>query len=208
MHASELRPMTPDAVVLETHGAARRSPLAMWRHSLLQLFAIVALLCVGRQVQASPIVYTLTTLVGINGSVLNGTITVDDADANGAIIASEVVAWAFTSTGSVNFSFSSATAGAGFNLLGTPGGVSATPTTLSFNFGSVVPNDPFMNFFAPGGISLQFLETAQGGSDPVSWIALTPPGDRGHWPTNVFATASGPVGVKAQSWNQIKLLYR
>jgi hypothetical protein len=206
MQASRLRGMTPDAAVIGTHGAASRSPSAKWRHLLLRLFAVVALLCVGRLVHASPIVYTLNPLVGINGSVLTGTITVDDADNNGAIVASEIVAWSFTSTGGVSFSFSSATAGAGSQCLGTPGGFSATPTTLSFNFGSVVPNDPFANFFVPGAV-VQLEETAQGGPDPVNWSTGIV-SDRGHWPTDVIATAPGPVGVRAQTWTDIKLLYR
>jgi hypothetical protein len=206
MQASGLRGMTPDAAVTEAHGAASQSHSAKWRRSLLRLFAMVAMLCVGRLVHASPIVYTLNPLLGVNGSLLNGTITVDDADNNGAIVASEIVAWSFTSSGAVSFSFSSATAGAGFQLLGTPGGVSATPTTLSFNFESVVPNDPFMDFFAPG-VGVQLLETAQGGADPVSWSTGSV-ADRGHWPSDVIATASGPVGVRARTWTEIKRLYR
>ena len=207
MTTSGLRRMTPDAGLIGTRGAAGHSATASGRHALLRGLAVAALLCVGLQAQASPVLYSLIPLTGINGSLLSGTITVDDADNNGAIIASEIVSWSFVSTGPVSFAFNSSTAGAGFQLLGTPGGVSATPTTLSFNFGSVVPNDPFMNFFAPG-VAVQLLETAQGGADPVSWNTGVPPGDRGHWPTNVIATASGPVGISARTWTEIKRLYR
>lgn len=206
MHASRSRATTPEATVLETHRLASKSPAARAQSAIIQMLAIVALLSAARLVHASPITYTLTPLTGVNGSQLTGTITVDDADNNGAIVGSEIVSWAFSSTDFVVFSFSSATPGAGSQCLGSPGGFSATPTTLSFNFGSVVANDPFANFFA-SATTVQLVETAQGGPDPVSW---TGPGhsDRGHWPSNVFATAPGPVGVRTPTWTAIKLLYR
>lgn len=207
MHTSGLRGMRLATEVMGTHAAERRSLRANRTPSFLALIAMVAVLCVGGRVQASPVVYTLNTLTGINGSQLNGTITVNDADNNGAIVASEIVAWSFTSTGPITFAFSSATASAGFQLLSTPGSVSATPTELSFNFGSLVPNDPFMSFFAPG-VSLQLLTSAQGGVDPVVWNQGVPPGERGHWPTNVIATASVPVEARSHTWAQIKRLYR
>ena len=208
MQASRSRATTPDASVHETCSVSSRSPSEKSRCGITQAIAVVALSSVVSLAHASPTTYTLNPLIGVNGSMLTGTITIDDADNNGAIVASEIVAWSFTSTGVVSFSFSSGTLSAGSQCLGSPGGLSVTPTTLSFNFGSVVPNDPFVVFFSPGN-AFELLETAQGGSESVVWNSPGPGHvDRGHWPSNVIATAPEPVGVRARTWSEIKLLYR
>jgi len=72
------------------------------------IFALVfvALIGVSSPLRAMPIQYTLSQLTGIGGSLLNGSITVDDQDMDGLVVRTEITAWDFTSTGgSVAFSF-------------------------------------------------------------------------------------------------------
>jgi hypothetical protein len=71
------------------------------------IFALVfvALIGVSSPLRAMPIQYTLSQFTGIGGSVLNGSITVDDQDMDGLVVRTEITAWDFTSTGSVAFSF-------------------------------------------------------------------------------------------------------
>ena len=155
--------------------------------NFIRTFTVLAVLSAAGLAHASPITYTLTPLTGVGGSQLTGTITVDDVDANSFIVSSEILAWSFQSTGSVSFSFDSPSGG-GFQCLGANGCFGATPTTLTFNFGSTTPNDPFAQFFS-GTSVVQFLETAQGGADPVSWRADSFVVERGHYSSNVIATA-------------------
>ncbi len=118
--------------------------------------------------QAVPITYNLSFTDPPD--TLSGTITTDGTI--GPIHFANITAWSFTQLGpNVAFSINSADPGAGFQCLGTNGCFTATATTLSFNFGSLVPNDPFTNYFTPVGI-VQFVEFAQGGSEPISAFAL------------------------------------
>jgi hypothetical protein len=205
MKASRSRELNPDALVFEMRSVTSKCR-SKTRSAVIHVLTFVALLGVARPAQASTIIYTLEPLTGMNGSILTGTITINDADNNGAIVGSEIVAWSFSSEGPVGFSFGSGSSGAGFQCLGSPGCFTATATTLAFNFGSTTPNNPFANFFVSGN-ALQFLETAQGGPNPVSWNAPASV-DRGHWVDNVFATAPAPVSVTTQTWTQIKTRYR
>lgn len=139
--------------------------------------------------QAEAIIYNFIPVTGINGSVFTGYITVNDADNNDWITAAEISLWSFTSTGLFNFSISSEDLGAQFQNIGTLGAFSVTPSTLSFDFGSTVANDPYANFQSDQ-YSIQFLITAQGGSNPVTWAdANLATSDSGHYASNVIATA-------------------
>jgi len=71
------------------------------------VFALVfvALIGVSGPVRAMPIQYTLSQFIGTAGSVLNGSITVDDQNMDGLIVGTEITAWDFTSVGSIAFSF-------------------------------------------------------------------------------------------------------
>ena len=72
------------------------------------IFALVfvALIGVSSPLRAMPIQYTLSQFTGIGGSVLNGSITVDDQDMDGEVTSLEITAWDFMSTGKVDFIFS------------------------------------------------------------------------------------------------------
>ena len=71
------------------------------------IFALVFVALIGMSgaVRAMPIQYTLNQFIGVGGSVLNGSITVDDQNMDGLIVGTEITAWDFTSVGSVAFSF-------------------------------------------------------------------------------------------------------
>lgn len=151
--------------------------------------------------QAGTVVYKFIPVTGIYGSVFTGSITANDADNNGWVTAAEISLWSFTSTGYVNFSISSADSDAQFQAIGTPGAFSVTSSTLSFDFGSTVPNNPFANF-SSGQSTIEFLETEQGGSNPVTWSYfdhsnMTPLNDSGQYASNLIATAVPETSTSA-----------
>src|ERR1700677_95115 len=152
--------------------------------------ALCAMLCALTAAHAQT-TYTFVSLTGTGGSALTGSITVDDANDDGYITSSEISAWSFQSTGLVSFSISSASPGANSQAIGTPGGFSVTPTTLSFNFQSTNANNPFATF-AAGADSIQFEETAQGGANPVSWTSGPGHNDAGHYASDVVAAIPEP----------------
>jgi len=110
-------------------------------------------------VRAAPINYDLLYTSGAN--TLSGTIQTDGTIGN--IFAGNILSWTFTRTGGIApFSISSTDIGAGDQCLGATGCYSATATTLTFNFDSVIANDPFVTHQAAAG-SLSIETSAQTG---------------------------------------------
>ena len=72
---------------------------------------IVVLFSISSPVRAIPIQYTLPGFTGLNRSILNGSITVDDLDMDTRVFANEITAWSFTSNLGIGFSFGSGDVG-------------------------------------------------------------------------------------------------
>lgn len=131
------------------------------------IFALTATASLSTSVQAAPITYNLSFTNLPN--TLSGTITTDGTI--GAIHFANITGWSFAVAGPSPFQMSSADLGAGFQCIGLSGCFTASATALSFNFGSLVPNDPFTNYQSNNGV-VQFLEFAQGGAFPISAVNL------------------------------------
>ena len=160
------------------------------KSKLLGLLA-VGLLAGPIAVHAAPITYNLGGFTPDPLNVSNslfGTITTDGTI--GAIFGANITAWSFSVIGPNAFSLSSAEAGAGFQCLGTSGCFTSTATTLSFNFASLIPNDPFTNYQSNSGV-VQFVTTAQGGMTSIT--ANNSLGGTRYAPTSsVIGTAAVP----------------
>lgn len=152
-------------------------------------------------VRAAPISYDLLYTSGAN--TLSGTIQTDGTIGN--IFAGNILSWTFTQTGGIApFSISSSDIGAADQCLGTTGCYSATAATLTFNFDSVIANDPFATYQA-GVVGITIAPAAQAG---IANVIRTTEIGTGPSPTNTSysaTTASGfasaePVPIPAAFW--------
>lgn len=87
-------------------------------------------------------------------SELAGTITTNGVI--GGVTASDILGWSFSLTGVPGSSLSSTDAGASYQCIGTSGCFTATPSTLTFDFLSGTPNDPYA-VFQSGSLGVRFL---------------------------------------------------
>ena len=155
--------------------------------------AVAMAMAMATSAQASQIIYNLSFSGPMDN--LAGMITTDGTI--GGIFAANIVAWSFTETGTAPHTLSSADAGSGYQCFGTSGCFTATATTLSFNFGTMIANDPFANFESLGSV-VQFTATIQ--SAPGSQILSQSPGSPGSFPRTVqhyYGPTSDQIGAAA-----------
>lgn len=124
--------------------------------------AVGIFLAMSSLASATPITYNLsfTPDAANPTAVLTGTITTDGTI--GSIFAADITGWSFTETVVDPFTIASSDVGASFLCVGSSGCFSATATTLSFNFSSVVSGDPAAEFVSPG-FFVFFSDVADGG---------------------------------------------
>ena len=114
------------------------------------LLIIAALVSVSSSALAVPVTYTLNQFTGDgSGSTLNGSITVNDADANGLVAAAEITAWSFTSSTVPAFSIQFQDTGASTTCFGASVCFSIRDKSLLFDFGSL----PSIEFVVPANLT-------------------------------------------------------
>ena len=126
---------------------------------------IVVLFSMSSAVRAIPNQYTLPGFTGLNGSVLNGSITVDDMDMDARIFANEITAWSFTSNLGVGFSFGSGDVGSeifvGACLVGC---FSVNGSSLILDVSTI--ENPRTNFWFTTGNNTVVFSESEGGLSP------------------------------------------
>ena len=117
-----------------------------------RLFVSMAMLTAGFAAHAVPVTYVLTPFVGAT-STLTGSITIDDANTDNAVVLSEITDWQFSSVGGAyNFDFGKMAGPGNDNSAGTNcsgvGGACFTIVAgeLVFDFGSLDPTLPSASF--------------------------------------------------------------
>ena len=134
---------------------------------------IVVLFSMSSAVRAIPNQYTLPGFTGLNGSVLNGSITVDDMDMDARIFANEITAWSFTSNLGVGFSFGSGDVGSeifvGACLVGC---FSVNGSSLILDVSTI--ENPRTNFWFTTGNNTVVFSESEGGLSPPNLAEI-------HW---------------------------
>jgi hypothetical protein len=143
------------------------------RLRLITVFTCVSWLAAS-VVSATPITYELIPVNGAQGSTLTGSVTTDGT--LGSVLLADILDWSFTSTGALAFSIDKSSPGSSTTCLAAlTGCFTATPASLSFDFGSPSifgPSATFklgntmVNFFdSPEAVSQGFPNFGQGNID-------------------------------------------